>query len=143
MNIGQILKSKSRGVSTGRPDDTIEEIANRLAQRNIGAIIVVGDSGAVTGIISERDIIRLIAKHGSKALALKARDGMTHDVVTCTRTNTLDEIMEMMAVGRFRHLPVVEEGALIGIISVSDVVKHHMAEVELEVTAMRGYLATG
>lgn len=143
MNIGQILKSKARGVETGRADDSIEHIASRLAERNIGVIIITSENGSVTGVISERDIIRLIAKNGAKALALKASDGMTREVVTCTRANTLDEIMEMMAAGRFRHLPVVEDGALVGIVSTSDIVKHHIAEVELEVTAMRGYLATG
>ena len=143
MNIGQILKTKSRGVSTARPEDSIEEIAARLAQKKIGAVIIVGESGRVAGIISERDIIRLIAEHGAGALVMKASEGMTRDVVTCTKSSTLDEIMEAMTNGRFRHMPVIEDGALIGIVSIGDVVKHHTAEVELEVTAMRGYLATG
>jgi CBS domain-containing protein len=143
LNIGQILKTKSRGVSTARQDDTIEEIATRLAQRKIGAVIIVGDNGKVAGIISERDIIRMIAEHGAKALTMTASSGMTREVVCCTRTSTLDEIMEAMTNGRFRHLPVLEDGALVGIVSIGDVVKHHTAEVELEVTAMRGYLATG
>ncbi len=143
MNIGHILKSKALGVSTARPDDTIEEIATRLAQRKIGAVVIVGDSGKVVGIISERDIIRLIAEHGAKALDMAAKDGMTRDVVSCSRTSTLEEIMQAMTNGRFRHLPVIEDGALVGIISIGDVVKHHTAEVELEVSAMRGYLATG
>ncbi|RUP10966.1 CBS domain-containing protein [Hyphomicrobium sp.] len=143
MIIGQILKSKGRGVMTARPDDSIQEIALRLASRKIGAILILGDSDKVVGIISERDIIRLIAEHGAPALAMLARDGMTRDVVSCTRENTLDEIMETMTNGRFRHIPVVEDGTLVGIVSIGDVVKHHTAEVELEVTAMRGYLATG
>ncbi len=143
MNISQILKTKPNGVSTARPDDSVQEIATRLAQRRIGAIVIVGDGGRVAGIISERDIIRLIAEHGVKALAMRASEGMTRDVVTCSRSSTLDEIMTTMTVGRFRHLPVIEDGALVGIISIGDVVKHHDAEVELEVTAMRGYLATG
>jgi CBS domain-containing protein len=143
LNIGQILKSKSRGVSTARSDDTIEAIAAQLSQRKIGAIVVVGDGGRVIGIISERDIIRMIAEHGSRALTMPASAGMTHDVKTCTRDCTVDQIMEAMTNGRFRHLPVVENGALIGIISIGDVVKYHTAEVELEVSAMRGYLATG
>jgi CBS domain-containing protein len=141
--IGQILKSKGRGVMTASPDDSIQEIAMRLASRKIGAIVVVGEGGKVIGIISERDIIRLIAEHGAGALAMPARDGMTREVVSCTRESTLDEIMETMTKGRFRHIPVIEDGALVGIISIGDVVKHHTAEVELEVTAMRGYLATG
>lgn len=143
MNIGQILKTKSRGVATARSDDTIEAIAAMLSQRKIGAIVVVGEAGRVTGIISERDIIRMISEHGASALSMPASAGMTHEVKTCTRACTLDQIMEAMTKGRFRHLPVVEDGALIGIISIGDVVKYHTAEVELEVNAMRGYLATG
>ena len=143
MNIGQILKTKALGVATARPEDSIEDIATRLARRKIGAVIVVGESGKVAGIISERDIIRLIADHGAKALGMHASEGMTREVVSCSKTSTLEEIMEAMTNGRFRHLPVIEDGSLVGIISIGDVVKHHTAEVELEVTAMRGYLATG
>lgn len=143
MNIGQILNSKSRGVATARAEESIQDIAARLAQRKIGAVVIVGENGKVAGIISERDIIRLVAEHGAKALALRASDGMTREVISCSRTSTLDEIMEAMTNGRFRHLPVIEDGALVGIVSIGDVVKHHTAEVELEVTAMRGYLATG
>lgn len=143
MIIGQILKSKARGVTTARPDDSIHEIALQLATRKIGAVVIIGEGGKVAGIISERDIIRLIAEHGADALAMPAKDGMTRDVISCTRESTLDQIMETMTKGRFRHLPVIEDGALAGIISIGDVVKYHTAEVELEVTAMRGYLATG
>jgi CBS domain-containing protein len=142
MIIGQILKSKARGVVTAAPDDTVQEIVLRLASRKIGAIVVL-DAGKVVGIISERDIIRLVAEHGANALTMPARDGMTRDVISCTRDCTLEEMMETMTKGRFRHLPVIEDGALVGIISIGDVVKYHTAEVELEVTAMRGYLATG
>jgi CBS domain-containing protein len=141
--IGQILKSKARGVMTARPDDSIHEIALRLASRKIGAIVIVGEQGKVAGIISERDIIRLIAEHGANALTMRASEGMTREVISCSGANTLEEIMEMMTNGRFRHIPVIEDGALVGIISIGDVVKHHTAEVELEVSAMRGYLATG
>ncbi len=143
LNIGHILKSKARGVATAQPQDSIQDIATRLAQRKIGAVVIVGDNGKVAGIISERDIIRLLAEHGGDALAMRAEEGMTREVVSCSRSSTLDEIMEAMTNGRFRHLPVIEDGGLVGIISIGDVVKHHTAEVELEVTAMRGYLATG
>jgi len=141
--IGQILKSKPRGVMTARPEDSIQEIALRLSSRKIGAIVIVGESGKVAGIISERDIIRLIAEYGAKALGMPAKDGMTRDVISCTKSCTIEEIMDTMTRGRFRHLPVIEDDALVGIVSIGDVVKHHNAEVELEVTAMRGYLATG
>ena len=143
MIIGQILKSKTRGVMTARPDDTVHEISLRLASRKIGAIVIVGDSGQVVGIISERDIIRLIAEHGAEALKMPVSSGMTRGVVSCTRSCTIEEIMDTMTRGRFRHLPVIEDDVLVGIVSIGDVVKHHTAEVELEVTAMKGYLATG
>jgi len=141
--IANILKVKGRNVATARPDDTVQEIANRLAQKKIGAIVIVGSAGSVSGIISERDLIRVIAQHGAKALAMPVAEVMTRDVVICTETTPVDEIMEMMTNGRFRHLPVVQDGALMGIVSIGDIVKHHIAEVELEVTAMRGYFATG
>mgnify|MGYP001279900079 CR=1 FL=1 len=143
MNIAQILKTKPRGVATARPEETVQEVASRLAQRRIGAIIVVGEGGRVAGIISERDIIRLVAEHGAPALAMPVSQGMTREVISCGRSSTLEEIMEMMTRGRFRHLPVIEDGELVGIVSIGDVVKHHTAEVELEVEAMKGYLATG
>lgn len=143
MNIGHVLKSKANGVATGRADDPVEEIAKKLASRRIGAVVITGDNGKVAGIISERDIIRLIAQYGTKALEMPASSGMTREVVSCTRANTLEEIMDAMTKGRFRHLPVIEDGSLVGIISIGDVVKHHTQEVELEVSAMRGYLTTG
>ena len=143
MIIANILKVKGRNVATARPDDTVQEIANRLAQKKIGAIVIVGSAGSVSGIISERDLIRVIAQHGAKALAMPVAEVMTRDVVICTETTPVDEIMEMLTNGRFRHLPVVQDGALMGIVSIGDIVKHHIAEVELEVTAMRGYFATG
>lgn len=143
MIIGNILKVKGRGVSTARPDDTVQEIANRLAQKKIGAIVIVGDGGVVSGIISERDLIRVIASHGSNALQMPVTDVMTREVVTCGEHTPVDEIMELMTKGRFRHLPVIEDNSLVGIVSIGDIVKHHIAEVELEVSAMRGYFATG
>jgi CBS domain-containing protein len=142
MIIGQILKSKGRSVVTATPNDTIQEITLRLASRKIGAIVIL-DSGRVAGIISERDIIRLMAEHGANALKMPAKDGMTPNVISCTHECTIDDVMEKMTKGRFRHVPVIEEGELVGIISIGDVVKYHTAEVELEVTAMRDYLATG
>ncbi|MGL4396733.1 MAG: CBS domain-containing protein [Hyphomicrobium sp.] len=143
MIIRNILKVKGQNVTTARPDESVQEIAARLSQRKIGAIVIVGEGGAVAGIISERDVIRVIALHGAKALQMTVADVMTRDVVTCTEATTVEEIMEMMTDGRFRHLPVVEDNALIGIVSIGDIVKHHIAEVELEVSAMRGYFATG
>ncbi|MBL8881476.1 MAG: CBS domain-containing protein [Hyphomicrobium sp.] len=143
MIIANILKVKGRSVTTARPDDTVQEIADRLAQRKIGAIVIVGGGGSVTGIISERDLIRVIAQRGADALSMPVSEVMTREVVVCGEATSVDDIMEMMTNGRFRHLPVVEEGRLVGIVSIGDIVKHHIAEVELEVSAMRGYFATG
>ena len=143
MNVASILKVKGKSVATARPEDTLESIARKLASRKIGAIVIVGDSGNVTGIISERDIVRAVAEQGAASLQQPVSNVMTTSVMSCNESSTLDQMMAVMTQGRFRHVPVIEEGALVGIISIGDVVKHHIAEVEMEVTAMRDYLATG
>lgn len=143
MNVSTLLKAKGRSVATARPDATLLAVSQRLALRKIGAIVVVGENGQVVGIISERDVVRAIAEKGPSTLELPVSEFMTREVVTCQEASRIDELMEMMTAGRFRHLPVVEEGSLVGIISIGDVVRNHVAEVELEVSAMRSYLATG
>jgi CBS domain-containing protein len=143
MNIAQILKAKGRAVATARPDATLLDIVNKLAQKKIGAIVIVGENGGVAGIISERDVIRRLGESGQAALLEPVSQSMTANVISCQETSTLDEIMEVMTQGRFRHVPVIEDGALVGIVSIGDVVKNHIAEVEMEVTAMRGYFVTG
>jgi CBS domain-containing protein len=141
MNVATILRQKGRAVTTAGPSATLLEIAARLSAKRIGAIVVVGAEGEVAGIISERDIIRALAAHGPQSLTSSAEEVMTKQVVTCQETDTLDELMAMMTARRFRHLPVLTDGALVGIISIGDVVKHHVAEVEMEATAMRDYIA--
>ena len=143
MNIAQILKSKGRAVATARPDATLGEIIAKLAQKKIGAIVIVGDNGEVSGILSERDVIRRLGERGADALQETAAQTMTAAVITCQESSTLDELMELMTQGRFRHVPVIDDGALVGIVSIGDIVKHHIAEVEMEVSAMRGYFVTG
>ncbi|MGI9404335.1 MAG: CBS domain-containing protein [Hyphomicrobium sp.] len=143
MNIAQLLKAKGRAVSTARPDVKLLDIIASLAAKRIGAIIIVGEEGELAGIISERDIILALSKSGDGILNDPVSKHMTRDVVTCHEATTIDEMMELMTQGRFRHVPVIEDGALVGIISIGDVVKNHIAEVEMEVTAMRGYFATG
>jgi CBS domain-containing protein len=143
MNIGQILKAKGRAVATARPDATLLEIVSKLAQKKIGAIVIVGDNGELAGIISERDVIRKLGERGPEVLNDPVSQSMTANVISCQEATTLDELMEVMTQGRFRHVPVIEDGALIGIVSIGDVVKNHIAEVEMEVTAMRGYFVTG
>ncbi|MCC7253126.1 CBS domain-containing protein [Hyphomicrobium sp.] len=143
MNVSSILKSKGRAVSTVRPNATLLDVTKKLAPKKIGAVVVVGENGHVAGIISERDIIRAVSEHGAQALSMMVSEVMTRTVVACQETSELDELMEMMTKGRFRHLPVIEDDALVGIISIGDVVKYHIAEVQMEVSAMRNYLATG
>jgi CBS domain-containing protein len=141
MNVATILRQKGRAVTTAGPTTTLLEIAAKLAAKRIGAIVVVGADGEVAGIISERDIIRALAAHGPECMTSSVAEVMTKQVVSCQETDTLDELMAMMTARRFRHLPVVTDGALVGIISIGDVVKHHVAEVEMEATAMRDYIA--
>jgi CBS domain-containing protein len=143
MNVAAILKAKGRNVVTAPPDTTLAEIARRLAQRRIGAIVVIGAGGRIEGIVSERDIIRVIAERGASALGEPVSDTMTRHVQVCDVADTLDELMAKMTTGRFRHLPVVDDGALAGIVSIGDVVKHHIAEVEMEASALRGYIVAG
>ena len=140
MNVASILRQKGRAVTTASPNATLLEVANKLAAKRIGAIVVVGARGEVAGIISERDIIRALATSGAECLTRPVAETMTKQVVTCQETDTLNELMAMMTARRFRHLPVVTDGALVGIVSIGDVVKHHVAEVEMEATAMRDYI---
>jgi CBS domain-containing protein len=140
MNVAAILKQKGRAVTTAPPTLKLLDVANKLAAKRIGAIVVVGQRGEVAGIISERDIVRALADVGPQCLSRPVLETMTRQVVTCQETDTLEELMAMMTARRFRHLPVVTDGSLVGIISIGDVVKHHVAEVEMEATAMRDYI---
>lgn len=140
MNVAAILRQKGRAVTTVSPSVTLLDVANKLAAKRIGAIVVVGARGDVAGIISERDIIRALSEAGTECLTRPVSETMTRQVVVCQETDTLDELMAMMTAKRFRHLPVVTDNALVGIISIGDVVKHHVAEVKMEATAMRDYI---
>lgn len=143
MNVAAILKGKGRAVATARPETSLQTIIEKLTAKRIGAIIIVGANGTVAGIISERDIIRAIAERGAGCLERPVSEFMTRQVVICSEADTLDQLMATMTAGRFRHIPVVEDGALVGIVSIGDVVKHHIAEVEMEASALRTYLLAG
>jgi CBS domain-containing protein len=143
MNVAAILKQKGRAVATIPPTLTLIEAAGHLAQRRIGALVVVEGETEITGIISERDIVRALAQSGPACLTRPVAETMTRQVVTCQESDTLDELMSMMTARRFRHMPVVADGDLVGIVSIGDVVKHHVAEIEMEATAMRAYIAHG
>ena len=143
MKIGDVLKRKGSGVVTMRPDSTIDTVVRRMRLERIGAVIISPDGKSVIGILSERDILHALAEHGTALLALKAEDLMTREVVTCSREDTLQSVMVKMTQRRIRHLPVVEQGQLAGIVSIGDSVKSRLEEVELEANVLRdSYLAT-
>ena len=143
MKIGDVLKRKGSGVVTMRSDSTIDTVVRRMRLERIGAVIISPDGTSVIGILSERDILHALAEHGTGLLALKAEDLMTREVVTCSREDTLQSVMVKMTQRRIRHLPVVEQGQLAGIVSIGDAVKSRLEEVELEANVLRdSYLAT-
>jgi CBS domain-containing protein len=143
MHVASILKVKGKAVETVRVDATLMAAARRLSSKRIGAVVVTDKSGQIAGIVSERDIVHALAKDGVACLDWPVSEIMTHEVLTCTAGDTIDELMSRMTTRRCRHLPVVSDGDLAGIISIGDVVKHHIAEVEMEAMAMRDYIATG
>jgi CBS domain-containing protein len=143
MKVSHILQEKGRDVVTVAATATIEEATKTLAAKRIGAVIVRDGGGAVGGILSERDIVRALAKSGADCLSHNVADHMTRDVVTCSEADSVDDLMEQMTRGRFRHLPVVEDRQLIGIVSIGDVVKTRIAETVFEAESLRAYIATG
>lgn len=143
MLVSHILRQKGRDVVTVAPTSALAEVARTLAKRKIGAVIVLGSGGEVAGILSERDIVAALARDGASALTRAANAYMTHLVATCEETDTIEEIMEIMTEGRFRHVPVLEQGRLIGIVSIGDVVKTRIEESEREASALKQYISAG
>jgi CBS domain-containing protein len=143
MLIGQILAGKGQEVVSTRPDATIAEVAGLLKARRIGAVVVTDAAGDLCGIISERDLARGLADHGAKLLDMRVSQLMTAEVVTCSPDDGIGQLMHTMTERRFRHLPVVEDGKMIGIISIGDVVKHRLQELETETHLLHDYIAGG
>jgi len=143
MQVRNILRHKGRDVVTTESDATLSEAACLLAHRRIGAVVVMDREGAVAGILSERDIVRAIATHSVAALGQSVGRHMTRAVSTCSESDTVDELMETMTHGRFRHMPVVEDDRLCGIVSIGDVVKTCIAETTREAQSLREYIAAG
>ena len=142
MTVEHILQNKGRDVVSIAPQRTLADAARLLSERRIGAVVVCEPGRPVLGILSERDIVRAVAARGGEALQDPVSGRMTREVVTCTRASAINEVMEIMTRGKFRHVPVVEDGKLTGIVSIGDIVKHRLAEVEAETAAMREYIAT-
>ena len=142
MTVKTILGHKSRDIVTIQPTATLAEAAGLLAERRIGAVLVLGIEGRVAGILSERDIVRALAERGGAVLGERVDHVMTRKVFTCSENDTVAQVMEQMTAGKFRHVPVTEEGRLVGIISIGDVVKHRLHEIESESEALREYILT-
>ena len=142
MTVKAILSRKGGDVVTIAPTATLSAAVKLLAERRIGAILVTGPDNRVAGILSERDIVRAVALSGSKALDRPVREFMTASVRTCAPRDTEAELMALMTEHRVRHLPVVEGGKLGGMISIGDVVKNRIEEIEREAEEMKSYIAS-
>jgi CBS domain-containing protein len=142
MTVKSILSSKGRDVTTIEPTATLEAAITLLAQRRIGALVVLGPERRVIGILSERDIVRALAEQGPSVLTAPIAQVMTRKVSICSESDTVSDIMEQMTARRFRHVPVIDHERLIGIISIGDVVKHRLGEMERESEALRDYIQT-
>jgi CBS domain-containing protein len=142
MTVARILQEKGRDVFTTQPHRTLKEVVALLAEKGVGAVVVSDASQSVLGILSERDVVRVLAKQGASALDDPVSRYMTPKVITARREDTIDHVRQTMTAGRFRHVPIVEDGRLIGIVSIGDVVKHHVNQLDSERQALREYIAT-
>lgn len=143
MHVSTILHEKGNSVYTVEPGQKVSDTLHVLVEKKVGAVVVVDLKKSVCGIISERDIVRAIAVGGASVLDRPVKEFMTADVVTCSLSDSVDGLMSLMTSKRFRHLPVVEDGRLIGIVSIGDVVKLRIAEIEADADALKSYIATG
>jgi CBS domain-containing protein len=142
MLVAQILKRKGDLVFTTGPAEPIAAVAALLHQRGVGALVVM-DAGQVAGIVSERDIVRVLAERGAEALDAPVSNCMTHDVLFAEPGETIDSLLGRMTDRRIRHLPVCQAGRLVGIVSIGDLVKWKISEVEAEAEGLKTYIATG
>jgi CBS domain-containing protein len=142
MSVAQILSGKGRDVVTTQPHRTLLEAAQLLAEKGIGAVVVADVGRQVLGILSERDIVKAVGREGVAALEQAVSKHMTAKVFTVSEDTPVETVMETMTRGRFRHVPVIKDGRLAGLVSIGDVVKHHVNEIESEHRALRDYIAT-
>ena len=142
MLVTQILKTKGDLVFTATPNDTVSAICALLHSRRVGAMVIL-DGEDVAGIVSERDMVRALAEGGSAALSQPVSAFMTRDVIFASPAESVDTLLEQMTDRRIRHLPVVEKGRLLGIVSIGDLVKYKISEVEAEADGLKAYISTG
>lgn len=143
MFVSDILTQKGGLVFSVTLGTTVAEIAQQLGTRRIGSVLVMAGTDTVAGIVSERDLVSALSRHGAAALELEAREVMTRDVITCHPDDSIDHVMQLMTNGRFRHLPVVNHGELLGLVSIGDVVKARLEEARHETEALRAYIVAG
>lgn len=142
MRIADVLRNKGSAVVTIHPDATVAELLAGLAEHNIGAMVVVGSDG-VLGVVSERDVVRQLHSHGASTLARPVSAIMSEVEVTCTKSDSADHLSMLMTENRVRHVPVLENGRLAGIVSIGDVVKSRMEELQAEHAQLRSYITQG
>jgi CBS domain-containing protein len=142
MTVKAILSNKGSDVTTTEPAATLESGIKILAEREIGALVVLDAQQRVIGVLSERDVVRALAERGASALTEPLARVMTSKVSTCTQSETVKSIMKQMTVCKFRHVPVVEQERLVGIVSIGDVVKHTLMEMRHESEALHDYIQT-
>ena len=143
INVAAILRNKGNAIETIRPDWLVSQACTRLTELRIGALVVSEYGRQVDGIISERDVIRHISRAGADILDLRTFDIMIREVITCTSEDNIAHLMETMTEHRIRHLPVVKDGKLIGLVSIGDVVKHRIRETEHEAEALKAGITAG
>ncbi len=140
MILGQILREKGGEVYSVPESATLKEAAELLDARHVGAMVILGEAGSVIGVLSERDIVRSVARSGAAALKTTVGESMTRKVITAKPTDTVESAMGRMTDRRIRHLPVVDGGRLVGVVSIGDLVKWRIAEASAEVDAIRSYI---
>jgi CBS domain-containing protein len=142
MRISDVLRQKGTAVATIAPDATVRQLLTTLREHNIGATVVT-DGDAVVGIVSERDIVRKLDERGAELLGARVSEIMTRDVLTCAPEDTVDSLAETMTERRIRHMPVLDHGRLAGIVSIGDVVKSHIRQLETDREQLESYIAQG
>jgi CBS domain-containing protein len=140
MIVKSILSAKGGDVISIEPTATLDTAVKTLAEHKIGALLVLGPDRRVIGILSERDIVRVLAERGASVLSQPLAQVMTRKVITCSQSDSVGVLMERMTTGKFRHLPVIEDEQVIGVVSIGDVVKHRLQEIEHESAALRDYI---
>ena len=142
MNVKAILAAKGGDLVSIEPTADLSAAAKLLSTHRIGAVVIRGAGGRLAGILSERDIVRAVSDHGADALSVPVGQIMTRNVTTCGENDSIADIMERMTAGKFRHMPVLRDGQLIGVVSIGDVVKQRVGEIEQDTEALRGYIQT-